>query len=140
MSALLNLLAGALFGAGLVVSGMTDTARVQGWLDLLGEWDPTLGFVLGGAILPMAAAWRIAARRERALLGAPMPGRPDPAITPRLVGGSALFGVGWALVGLCPGPAMAVAGYGGWPALLFLASMAAGMLAAPRLGRRGVPA
>ena len=136
MSALANLLAGALFGAGLVVSGMTDAARVQGWLDLLGDWDPTLAFVLGGAIAPMALAWRAAARRERALLGAPMPGRPDPAITPRLLGGSALFGLGWALVGLCPGPALAVAGYGGWPALLFLAAMAAGMMAAPRLGMR----
>ena len=136
MSALLNLLAGALFGAGLVVSGMTDAARVQGWLDVLGDWDPTLAFVLGGAIAPMALAWRVAARRERALLGAPMPGRPDPAITPRLLGGSALFGLGWALVGLCPGPALAVAGYGGAPALVFLAAMAAGMVAAPRLGAR----
>lgn len=128
MRGLFALLAGALFGAGLTVSGMTDTAKVQGWLDLFGNWDPTLAFVLGGAILPMLVAWRVAARRQRAVLGSYIPAPADPVIDRRLVVGSVLFGVGWALAGLCPGPALAVLGYGGSDAWLFFAAMAAGMV------------
>ena len=121
---------GALFGSGLLVSGMTDTRKVQGWLDVFGDWDPTLAFVLGGAILPMAVAWRIAARRRTALLGTPLPEAPDPAITRDLVIGSVLFGAGWGLVGLCPGPALASLGFGGWQGVVFLSAMLAGMLVA----------
>ncbi len=128
MRGLFALLAGALFGAGLTVSGMTDTAKVQGWLDLFGDWDPTLAFVLGGAILPMLVAWRVAARRERAVLGTAIPAPSEPVIDRRLIVGSALFGVGWAVAGLCPGPAMAVLSYGGGDALLFFGAMAVGML------------
>ena len=124
------LLAGGLFGAGLVVSGMTDTRRVQGFLDLFGTWDPTLAFVMGGAILPMALAWRLAARRDCSLSGRDFPARPAPGITRNLVLGSALFGVGWGLVGLCPGPALALAATGGVPVLVFLIAMGAGMLVA----------
>lgn len=130
MRALAALLIGALFGAGLTVSGMTDAAKVQGWLDLFGAWDPTLAFVMGGAIIPMAIAWRLAARRAAPVLGGDFPARPDPTIDRNLLGGSALFGVGWALVGLCPGPAMAVLGYGGWSTAVFFLAMAAGMIAA----------
>ena len=129
MRALFALLSGALFGAGLTVSGMTDTAKVQGWLDLFGTWDPTLAFVLGGAILPMLIAWRVAARRQRALLGTAIPAPSDPIIDSRLIVGSALFGTGWAIAGLCPGPAMAVLSYGGGDALLFFGAMAVGMMA-----------
>ena len=128
MRGLFALLAGALFGAGLTVSGMTDTAKVQGWLDLFGDWDPTLAFVLGGAILPMLVAWRVAARRERAVLGTAIPAPSEPVIDRRLIVGSALFGTGWAIAGLCPGPAMAVLSYGGGDALLFFCAMAVGML------------
>ena len=128
MRGLVSLFCGALFGLGLVVSGMTDTAKVQGWLDLFGAWDPTLAFVLGGAILPMLLAWRFAARRETALLGTPIPTPSPPVVDRRLVGGSALFGFGWALVGLCPGPAMAVLGYGGANAAVFFAAMVLGMI------------
>jgi uncharacterized membrane protein YedE/YeeE len=132
-------LSGALFGAGLLLSGMTDTRKVQGWLDPFGTWDPTLAFVLGGAMLPMAVAWRLAARRRTAVLGGPMPAPPGWQIDRPLVLGSALFGAGWALAGLCPGPAIASVGFGGWGGLLFLLAMAAGMLATPpiaaRLGR-----
>ena len=128
---------GALFGAGLTVSGMTNTAKVQGWLDVFGAWDPTLAFVLGGAILPMLVAWRVASRRSASVLGSPLPAPADPVIEPRLATGSALFGAGWALAGLCPGPAMAVLGYGSWPALVFFAAMVAGMMITPRLTIRG---
>lgn len=123
-------LAGALFGAGLLVSGMTDPAKVQGWLDVFGDWDITLGFVLTGAILPMAVAWRVAARKERAANGTPFPAAPAPVIDARLIGGSALFGLGWGFAGYCPGPAMASLLFGGTPILIFVTAMAAGMLGA----------
>ncbi len=136
MHQLVAFLVGALFGSGLLVSGMTDTAKVQGWLDLFGAWDPTLAFVLGGAILPMAIAWRIAAGRSTSVLGDPLPQRAAPVIDARLLTGAALFGIGWALVGLCPGPAMAVLGFGGWPAALFFLAMLAGMALARLPGRK----
>jgi uncharacterized membrane protein YedE/YeeE len=128
MRLLLALLAGGLFGAGLMLSGMTDTARVQGWLDVTGAWDPTLAFVLGGAIVPMFIAWRVAERRSTAILGTPTPPRPDPVIDRRLLAGSVLFGFGWALAGLCPGPALASLSYGGVEGLAFLAAMIIGMI------------
>lgn len=128
MRLLFALLSGGLFGAGLLVSGMTDTTKVQGWLDIFGAWDPTLAFVLGGAIIPMAIAWRVAARRQSATLGTPLPPKPDARLDPRLLTGSALFGVGWALAGLCPGPAMASLSYGGPQGIVFLLAMIAGML------------
>lgn len=129
------LVSGGLFGAGLFVAGMTDTGKVQGWLDVFGQWDPTLAFVLGGAILPMLVAWRIAERRKVAVLGSPIPARPEPIIDERLISGSVLFGIGWGLVGLCPGPAVASIGYGGAGGLLFLVSMIVGMLLAVPIKR-----
>jgi len=128
--------AGSLFGAGLLTSGMTDTTKVQGWLDVFGAWDPTLAFVLGGAILPMAVAWRIAARRRTSLLGTPLPEAPDPRLSHNLVIGSVLFGMGWGLAGLCPGPAMASLSFGGFGGMLFLISMLAGMVVAPPIRQR----
>jgi uncharacterized protein (TIGR01244 family) len=130
---LVCLVAGGLFGAGLLVSGMADTVRVQGWLDVFGDWDPTLAFVLGGAILPMALAWRVAARRRESVLGLPLPAPPSRALDPGLIIGSALFGMGWALAGLCPGPALASLSFGGGGGVVFLLAMSAGMLIAPRL-------
>lgn len=131
------LIAGGLFGAGLVLSGMTDTARVQGFLDLSGAWDPTLAFVMGAAVLPMALAWAWAARRRVSLSGRAIPERPSPRLDGALIAGSAMFGAGWGLVGLCPGPALASAATGGLPVLVFLVAMAAGMLAAIPARRRG---
>lgn len=128
MRLLIAALSGALFGAGLLISGMTDPAKVQGWLDVFGAWDPTLGFVLTGAILPMAVAWRIAARRQRALAGTEMPSAPPQKIDGRLIAGAAMFGLGWGFAGLCPGPAMASLGFGGVQFLIFFAAMVAGML------------
>ena len=130
------LIAGGIFGAGLLMSGMTDTLKVQGWLDVFGDWDPTLAFVMGGAILPMAIAWRVAARRKLSYLGLPLPDPPKREVGPNLVIGSTLFGMGWALVGLCPGPSLASLSYGGIGGLVFLLAMTAGMLIAPALRDR----
>ncbi len=125
--------AGALFGLGLTLSGMTDTTKVQGWLDVFGNWDPTLAFVMGGAIVPMAIAWRISARLARPVIGISFPDKPKAEIGRNLIIGSVLFGMGWALAGLCPGPAIASLSFGGWGGALFLLAMLAGMLAAPAL-------
>ena len=127
MRLLLALIAGGLFGSGLFISGMTDTTKVQGWLDVFGNWDPTLAFVMGGAMIPMAVAWAFARRRRVALLGSSLPARPEQSITPSLAAGSALFGIGWGLAGFCPGPAMASISFGGVPGLVFLLAMVAGM-------------
>ncbi len=129
MRALLAFLSGGLFGAGLLVSGMVDTRKVQGWLDIFGDWDPTLAFVLGGAILPMAVAWRLTEGRRPAL-GGVFPPKPPVRLDRSLIGGSVLFGMGWGLVGLCPGPAMASLTFGGVEGLVFFAAMLAGMLIA----------
>lgn len=128
---LFALMSGALFGAGLLISGMVDTTRVQGWLDIFGDWDPTLAFVMGGAILPMALAWQIAARRRISVLGTPLPIAKRSDLGPDLILGSVLFGMGWALAGLCPGPAMASLGFGGWGGLIFFAAMVMGMAITP---------
>ena len=124
------IVSGALFGLGLLLSGMTDTHRVQGWLDIFGDWDPTLAFVLGGAILPMFIAWRIAERWAAPIAGTGFPSRPSQGITPDVAVGSLIFGAGWGLAGLCPGPSLASLSFGGWGGLLFLVSMVAGMLLA----------
>ncbi|WP_127107449.1 DUF6691 family protein [Pararhodobacter zhoushanensis] len=136
MRNLFSLFAGGLFGTGLLISGMTNTDKVQGWLDIFGDWDPTLAFVLGGAILPMAVAWNIASRRAKSLLGSPLPGKPGTEIDGNLVIGSLMFGAGWGLVGLCPGPAIASISWGGIGGLVFLAAMLAGMLLAPAVRTR----
>lgn len=145
MSRLTAFLAGGLFGLGLYLSDMVNPLRVLAFLDVAGEWDPTLAFVMAGALIPMAVAWRIAARRRAALSGDPLPGPPAGRVDARLVGGAALFGLGWGLVGLCPGPALAITGLTDARGLAFLAAMIAGMFAwrlgiAPRLepSRRGV--
>lgn len=123
-------LSGGLFGAGLLVSGMTDTNKVQGWLDVFGTWDPTLAFVLGGAILPMMVAWHLTTKRAQSFVGTPFPGKPDPRLGHNLVLGSVLFGAGWGLVGLCPGPALASLSWGGTGGIAFILAMIAGMIAA----------
>ena len=135
MRLLVSFLAGGLFGAGLWLSGMTDTQKVQGFLDLFGAWDPTLAFVMGGAMIPMAIAWAVAARAGQPLLGGRFPARPDVRIDAPLVLGSIAFGAGWGLVGLCPGPSIAALSYGGGGLFIFLAAMAVGMFAQPRIAR-----
>ena len=135
MRRLFAFIAGSLFGTGLLVSGMTDTRKVQGWLDIFGDWDPTLAFVMGGAIIPMAIAWRLTKGRNPAL-GGLFPPAPDQKIGRNLVIGSTLFGIGWGLVGLCPGPSFASLSYGGIGGTVFLLAMFAGMWLAPVLRDR----
>lgn len=120
-------LVGLLFGLGLCLSGMTDPRKVLGFLDLGGPWDPSLAFVIGGAAAVAFVAFRIAARRGRSLSGGPLHLPTTKAIDARLIGGSLLFGVGWGLVGLCPGPAIVDLGYLNGRAALFVLCMAAGM-------------
>ena len=134
MRVLFSLLSGALFGAGLFISGMTDTSKVQGWLDIFGNWDPTLAFVLGGAIVPMFFAWRLTTGR-RPVTAAQFPPQPPVEIDRRLAFGSLLFGAGWGLAGLCPGPAIASLGYGGTFHWVFFAAMLAGMWLTPYILR-----
>ncbi|MCP4818823.1 MAG: hypothetical protein GY883_06530 [Shimia sp.] len=138
----LAFLAGGLFGSGLFISGMTDTTKVQGWLDVFGNWDPTLAFVMGGAIVPMAIAWLFTQGRKP-LVGGDFPTPPEPKLGRNLVVGSVMFGAGWGLAGLCPGPAVASLSYGGWPHWVFFAAMLAGMGFAPSLRAtidRAIPA
>jgi hypothetical protein len=125
---LVPLASGTIFGAGLTIGGMTDPARVRGFLDLFGDWDPTLAFVMGGAVLVMALAWTMQRKMLRPFFGDgfALPDRSD--ITPRLIGGSALFGIGWAIAGLCPGPGFAALAIAPASAAIFVIAMLGGML------------
>ena len=132
MKLIIALIAGMLFGGGLVVSGMTDTAKVQGWLDVFGAWDPTLAFVMGGAMIPMAIAW-ILTKSRNPMTGGNFPAPPEPRLGRNLIVGSVLFGMGWALAGLCPGPSIAAISFGGTSLWIFLVAMGVGMFVAPRV-------
>ncbi len=124
----------SVFGLGLAVSGMMNPARVIGFLDVAGDWDPTLAFVMGGALLVAVPAYRFIPRRGRPLLEEEFSLPEKKAVDAPLVGGSALFGVGWGLVGFCPGPAIAALGTGFVPVFAFVAAMFAGMALHARLG------
>lgn len=129
---------GLLFGIGLLLAGMADPAKVLAFLDLGGHWDPSLALVMAGAIGAAALPLNLARRRTRALLGGAMqlPTRRD--LDARLIGGSLLFGIGWGIAGICPGPALAILLSGHWQAPLFVVAMLAGMLIFSVLeGRRG---
>jgi len=135
MAAVSALFAGLLFGLGLMVSGMADPAKVLGFLDLFGAWDPSLIFVMMGAILLGAPAFFLARRRRRSMLGLPVQIPAAAAITVRLIAGSAVFGIGWGLAGFCPGPALVSAAAGYPKAIGFVAAMIAGMLVFDQLER-----
>lgn len=124
---LLTLASGTLFGAGLALGGMTDPARVRGFLDLFGDWDPTLAFVMGGALIVMAIAWRIQPRLVSPLFAEKFALPTSSDLTPRLIGGAALFGMGWGVAGLCPGPAVAALVIEPAAAAIFVISMLGGM-------------
>ena len=120
-------LVGLLFGLGLILSGMTDPGKVLSFLDLAGLWDPSLAFVMGGAIAVGALAFAVAKKRTRSFLGGVMHVPTARDIDKRLVLGSLLFGVGWGLAGFCPGPAIVSAAAGQPKAMVFIAAMLAGM-------------
>lgn len=124
---LLALFVGALFGAGLAVSGMADPQRVRGFLDLFGKWDPTLAFVMGGALVPMFVAWRIHNRMKAPLAAETFSIPVVKQIDRRLLGGATLFGIGWGIAGLCPGPALADLAISPVPASIFVGAMLVGM-------------
>lgn len=127
MHVLASLLAGLVFGLGLIVSGMANPAKVLGFLDLAGAWDPSLAFVMGGAIAVGTIAFFVARKWVVSFLGAPMRLPTSRDIDRRLVGGSLLFGIGWGIAGFCPGPGLVALGMGEVKALVFVAAMLAGM-------------
>ena len=123
-----SFVAGLVFGIGLVVSGLVNPAKVLGFLDLAGAWDPSLAVVMAGAVAVGALAFAVAGKRASTLLGAPMALPAARGIDRRLVLGSLAFGVGWGLAGFCPGPALVALGAGKVKALVFVAAMLIGML------------
>ena len=133
MQVLAALLSGLIFGAGLALAGMTNPAKVLAFLDVAGAWDPTLALVMGSALAVNAAAYAFTRKRAKPLFtdSFALPTRAD--LDARLLGGAALFGIGWALVGLCPGPALASLLRGESEVFGFVAAMAAGMIGARRI-------
>lgn len=128
MNRFVEFLVGLLFGLGLILSGMTDPGKVIGFLDLSGNWDPSLALVMGGAIAVSLSAFAVAKGRSRSLLGEAMQLPPGGGvIDARLVSGSLVFGIGWGLAGFCPGPALVSLGAGQPKAALFVLAMVLGM-------------
>lgn len=136
MLLLSSLLAGLVFGLGLIVSGMANPAKVLGFLDLAGPWDPSLAFVMAGAIAVGLFAFLLAKKRSRSLLGADMKLPAAGPVDRRLLAGSALFGMGWGLAGFCPGPGLVALGMGEPKATVFVLAMLAGMAIFELLERR----
>jgi uncharacterized membrane protein YedE/YeeE len=126
-ASLASFLIGTLFGVGLTISQMIDPAKVIGFLDFAGDWDPTLAVVMASALAVSTAGFALARRRAAPILGGAfqIPTRRD--ADARLIGGAVVFGLGWGLAGFCPGPAIAALATGLWPVFLFVASMVAGM-------------
>ncbi|HEY6612188.1 MAG TPA: YeeE/YedE family protein [Pseudomonas sp.] len=127
MNRLTAFIGGLLFGIGLLLAGMADPAKVLAFLDLAGNWDPSLAFVMGGGILAALIPFTLAKRRTQSLTGCPMqlPSKREP--DRQLVIGSLLFGIGWGIAGICPGPAVVVLGTGNAAVLPFVIAMLAGM-------------
>lgn len=124
-----GLFVGVIFGAGLSLSDMVNPERVIAFLDVSGNWDPSLALVMGGALVPSAIAYAVMRRMKRPLLEARFGIPESRELDIKLLGGAALFGMGWGLVGLCPGPAIAGLAFGRWELWLFAAAMLAGMIA-----------
>lgn len=122
-----SLVTGTLFGAGLALSDMINPARVLAFLDLTGNWDPSLAFVMGGAIIPMVIAYAVSRRMRTPLFDKSFFIPENRVLDRRLLIGAALFGIGWGLVGFCPGPAIAGLVMGAWQPWLFVAAMLGGM-------------
>ncbi|GAB3388583.1 DUF6691 family protein [Massilia agri] len=139
MTLLYALLAGFVFGIGLLLSGLANPHKVLAFLDLAGNWDPSLLFVMGGALLVAAPAFALASRRGRALDGGPLHLPARGKVDRRLVLGSLVFGAGWGLAGYCPGPALVSLSWGGLKPLLFVAAMVGGMALFEFIERRRQP-
>ncbi|OHC27314.1 MAG: hypothetical protein A2Y50_08680 [Pseudomonadales bacterium RIFCSPLOWO2_12_59_9] len=137
MGKLLALVAGLIFGLGLLLAGMANPTKVLGFLDLAGPWDPSLALVMAGAIAVAVLPFTWAKRQSCSLLGAPMQLPNKRQLDRRLLIGSLLFGIGWGIAGICPGPAVAILLTGHWQALLFVLAMLAGMGFFELLERRG---
>ena len=137
MKAFLALTSGLVFGIGLIVAGMANPTKVQGFLDLFDKWDPSLAFVMGGAIAVGAIGFALARRRHSAIFGGPMQIPAETVIDKRLMLGGVAFGIGWGVSGFCPGPAFVALGAGEWKAVVFVAAMIAGMAAFELLNNRG---
>lgn len=136
MRKLIAFFAGLIFGIGLLLAGMANPAKVLGFLDLAGAWDPSLALVMGGAIAVALLPFAWARRQPRSLLGAPMQLPQKRELDRRLILGSLVFGIGWGIAGICPGPGVAILLTGHWQAMLFVAAMLAGMLLYTALERQ----
>ena len=127
MNVLFALISGVVFGIGLIVAGMANPAKVLGFLDLAGLWDPSLALVMGGAIAIGSVAFALARKRTASFLGLPLQLPTTTQIDHRLIGGSVLFGVGWGLAGICPGPGLVLLGSGEFQGVAFVVAMLIGM-------------
>jgi uncharacterized membrane protein YedE/YeeE len=134
MKNVIALLCGLVFGVGLAVSGMTDTAKVLGFLDVFGNWVPDLALVMGGAVGVTLLAFPLVLRRRKPLLSASFSLPVSKAIDSRLLGGAATFGIGWGIYGYCPGPALSALLYLDWKTAVFVTAMLIGMALANRVG------
>jgi uncharacterized membrane protein YedE/YeeE len=130
MSFFVNFALGLLFGAGLVISGMADPAKVLNFLDLFGTWDPSLAFVMGGAVLVAFIGYRLVLSRDKPVIGDSFHLPTNNNIDARVIAGPAIFGIGWGLGGFCPGPALTALGLGAAGTLAFVPAMILGMWAA----------
>ncbi len=126
MRKLTAFLAGLIFGLGLLLAGMANPAKVLGFLDLAGNWDPSLALVMVGAIAVAIVPLNWARRQQQSLLGAPMRLPVSSKLDRRLIVGSLVFGIGWGIAGICPGPAVAITLTGHWQSLVFMLAMLTG--------------
>jgi len=135
---IIGLLAGLLFGLGLLISGMTDPVKVQGFLDVFGAWDISLALVMGGGLIVAFFGVRLAKRQQTSWIGTLIEMPSKTVINKKLLIGAMLFGIGWGLVGICPGPGIVLLGTGQWQAYVFIPAMIIGMLVyqwlEPKLG------
>lgn len=138
MNKLIPLLCGLLFGAGLAMSGMTDTARVLGFLDIFGDWDPTLAFVMGGAVVTTLVGFRFVLRRSAPVCEAEFQLPQKKTLDRPLLMGAAIFGIGWGAYGYCPGPGLAAMVYLDSKTFVFVIAMLLGMALAHWAGKRGI--
>lgn len=126
MKLLFTLIVGLIFGTGIALSGMMDPAKVLNFFDLAGTWDPSLAFVMGGALVITFFGYKLVLKRSTPLFGEHFQIPTGATIDKKLVGGSALFGIGWGIAGFCPGAALPALGTGRWEVVLFLVSVAIG--------------